>query len=97
MDDSSGKWSLDVTFELWCQGTGACYVTGSGGQDDQKSGTFGAGMISVLLEGPRGVDVYDMSYILPITCVPVPEPEAYALAFSGLALVGGLARRRRKR
>lgn len=94
-DDSHGNWSLNVDFELWCQGAGACYVTGSSGADDEASGTPGAGQVSILLEGPFGGDINDMQKgKISIQCVSaVPEPSQYALLLAGLAVVGFASRR----
>jgi len=94
-DDASGVWTLSVTFELWCQGQGACYVTGKDGQDDEASGTWGAGNIGVHLETWSGSNIKNASeYLYGITCVP--EPETAGLAIAGLG-VAGLSLRRGQR
>ena len=39
----------------------------------------------------------DQFYLASLTVTPVPEPGTYALMLGGLALLGGVARRRKAR
>lgn len=73
-----------VRFPLAAQRTPAVDVTLSA-----LPGASGGGVVPILR-------VADVIPALPAAAAPIPEPETYALFAAGLALIGGVARRRGK-
>jgi hypothetical protein len=96
-DAASGQWLLSAVHSWGWQGndtsgTGACDFVGLTNCDARLNNSSSYGDLS------GSTAVFDQrtwinSVVNP--AVPVPEPETYALMLAGLALVAGVARRRR--
>lgn len=96
-DAASGQWLLSAVHSWGWQGndtsgTGACDFVGLTNCDARVNNSSSYGDLS------GSTAVFDQrtwinSVVNP--AVPVPEPETYALMLAGLALVAGVARRRR--